>query len=98
MENKFHAPLVPTIIGYADARDMIVAYVPGTTSIFERDGKLYGLFSECNTLALFYNLDMFNAAGVAPLSADAPVSWWMIADMAKKLTKHDSAGKVTQIG
>ena len=98
MDNKFLAPLDPTIFGYASARDMIDAYVPGTTSIFERDGNLYGLFSEYNTLALFYNLDMFNAAGVAPLSADTPVSWRMIADMAKKLTKRDSAGKLTQIG
>src|SRR5439155_221164 len=69
-DNKFVAPLDPTVFGYASTKEMIDAYVPGTTSIFERDGKLYGLFSEYNTLALFYNLDMFKAAGVAPLPAD----------------------------
>src|SRR5207249_1411240 len=97
-DNKFVAPLDPTVFGYASTKEMIDAYVPGTTSIFERDGKLYGLFSEYNTLALFYNLDMFKAAGVAPLPADKPVSWRMIADIAKKLTQRDSAGKLTQIG
>jgi len=97
-DNKFVAPLDPTVFGYASTKEMIDAYVPGTTSIFERDGKLYGLFSEYNTLALFYNLDMFKAAGVASLPADKPVSWRMIADIAKKLTQRDSAGKLTQIG
>jgi ABC-type glycerol-3-phosphate transport system substrate-binding protein len=98
MENKFLAPLDPAVFGYGSTREMIDAYMPGTTSIFERDGKLFGLFSEYNTLALFYNLDLFKAAGVAPLPADKPVSWNQIAEIAQKLTKRDAAGKLTQIG
>src|SRR5207247_10580398 len=89
-DDKFVAPLDPTVVGYASTKEMIDAYVPGTTSIFERAGELYGVFSEYTMLALCYNADMFNAAGVAPLSADKPVSCRVIADIATKFTQRDS--------
>lgn len=98
LDNKFLAPFDPTIFGYANDQEMIDAYVPGTMDIFVRDGKVYGLFSESNTLALFYNLDMFEQAGVPPLPADKPVSWKQIEDIGTKLRKTDASGAPTQIG
>lgn len=62
IDNKFLAPFDPRIFGYTSDQEMIDAYLPGTMAIFVRDGKVYGLFSEHNTLALFYNLDDLNGA------------------------------------
>jgi len=98
-EADFLAPLDPEIFGYADSQEMIDAYAPGTMSIFIHDGQVYGLFSEYNTLALFYNLDMFEAAGIEPLPADKPVSWDEIAEISKKLYAEDpDTGAITSMG
>jgi ABC-type glycerol-3-phosphate transport system substrate-binding protein len=98
LDNNYAAPLDPKIFGYASSTEMIDAYVPGTTDIFVRNGNLYGLFSESNTLALFYNLDMFDAAGIAPLPSDRPVSWSQIEEIGSKLRLTDDSGAPTQIG
>ena len=95
----FLVPLDPAIFGYASDQEMIDAYMPGTLDVFVRDGKVYGLFSEYNTLALFYNLDLFEAAGIDPLPADKPVSWEQIGEISQQLRKTDpSSGAVTQMG
>ena len=93
MDNKFLAPLDPKIFGYDDEKDLIGSYPPGTMDIYVRDGKVYGLFSEYNTLALFYNLDMFEKAGIPPLPEDKPVSWDEIAKISEKLYQTDPSTK-----
>ncbi|MFB0547131.1 MAG: extracellular solute-binding protein [Anaerolineae bacterium] len=99
MDNGFLAPLDPTIFGYESDEEFINAYMPGTMSIFVRDGKIYGLFSEYNTLGLFYNLDMFEEAGIELLPTDRPVSWDYIGEISQKLRKSDpDTGALTQIG
>ncbi|HWP46339.1 MAG TPA: extracellular solute-binding protein [Candidatus Limnocylindrales bacterium] len=98
IDNKFLAPFDPKIFGYTSDQEMIEAYLPGTMDIFIRDGKVYGLFSEYNTLALFYNLDMFDKEGIPPLPTDKPVSWKQIEEIGAKLRKTDPSGKLTQIG
>ncbi len=90
MENNFMAPLDPAVFGYASAQEMIDAYPPGAMDIYVKDGKVYGMFSEFNTLALFYNLDMFEAAGIPPLPEDKPVSWDYIAEISQKMYKEDA--------
>jgi len=90
LENKFMAPLDPAIFGYGSAQELIDAFPKGTMDIYVQDGKVYGLFSEYNTLALFYNLDMFEAAGISPLPEDKPVSWQEIANISQKLYKTDA--------
>jgi multiple sugar transport system substrate-binding protein len=95
----FLAPLDPTIFGYDSEQDLIDSHAPDTLDTFVRDGKIYGLFSEYNTLALFYNLDLFEEAGIDPLPADKPVSWEKIGEISQQLRKTDPAsGAVTQMG
>lgn len=89
LDNQFLAPLDPAVFGYASHQEMIDSYLPGSLSVFTRDGQLYGLFSEHNTLALYYNLDMFEKAGIAPLPTDKPVSWDELGKIAAQLYKAD---------
>jgi multiple sugar transport system substrate-binding protein len=56
---------------------------------FMKDGKIYGLPKDYNTLALFYNKDMFEEAGV-----DVPTTWEELEEAAKKLTKDGVKGIV----
>lgn len=99
IENKFVAPLDPTILGYSSVDDLVGDYPPGSMAVFVRDGKVYGMFSELDTLALFYNLDMFEKAGIKPLPADKPVSWDEIGQIGEKLRQTDSAsGALKAVG
>jgi ABC-type glycerol-3-phosphate transport system substrate-binding protein len=92
------APLDPTIFGYDSVDDVVSDYPPGSLSVFMRDGSLYAMFSELNTLALFYNLDMFEQAGIEPLPADRPASWQQIGEISQQLRQTDASGVVTSMG
>jgi ABC-type glycerol-3-phosphate transport system substrate-binding protein len=93
------APIDPTAFGYESVDDLVSDYPPGSLSVFmDEGGNLYGLFSELNTLALFYNLDMFEEAGIEPLSADTPASWEQIGEISQQLRQTDDSGALTQIG
>ncbi|MFN8631148.1 MAG: sugar ABC transporter substrate-binding protein [Chloroflexota bacterium] len=59
------------------------------------DGQQYGLPRDLNTIALFYNKAMFDAAGIA--YPDASWDWAKLADVAKQLTKT-SGGVTSQWG
>ena len=98
-EADFLAPLDPAVFGYGSDQEMIDAYAPGTLDVFVRDGKIYGLFSEYNTLALFYNLDMFEEAGIEPLPEDKPVSWEKIGEISQQLYHTDAdTGAIDRMG
>lgn len=90
-------PIDPTVFGYASDKELIDSYQPGATKAVERDGKLVGLFSEFNTLNLFYNTDVFAQAGIPPLPADKPVSWEQLGEIGKKL-RVENNGKVERTG
>jgi len=57
---------------------------PGPLSTITWDGKIYGLPRGSNTLALYYNADMFKAAGLDP--DKPPQTWQELYETAKKLT------------
>jgi multiple sugar transport system substrate-binding protein len=59
------------------------------------DGHLYGLPRDLNTIALFYNKTMFDAAGIA--YPDASWDWAKLVEVATKLTKT-SGGTTSQWG
>jgi multiple sugar transport system substrate-binding protein len=66
------------------------AIMPNLTNAFTRDGKLMGVPKDFNTLAVHYNIDIFNDAGVDVPDADD--TW---DDFAAKLTAvHDKLGDV----
>ncbi|MFC7615685.1 ABC transporter substrate-binding protein [Actinokineospora soli] len=96
-KNGFLEPIDPAAFGYASHQEFIDAYQPGATKAIERDGKLIGLFSEFNTLNLFYNTDVFASAGIPPLPEDKPVSWDRIGEISEKLRVQDG-DRVDRIG
>ena len=60
----------------------------------KRDGQYMALPTAVRSLALFYNKRLFDEAGIdAP-----PTNLDELVDMAKKLTKRDGAGNLTQVG
>ncbi|MEA1926347.1 MAG: extracellular solute-binding protein [Patescibacteria group bacterium] len=54
--------------------------------------KVYAMPLYCDTLALYYNKDMFNQAGIAY----PPKTWDEVKDHTKKLTRIDNFGNITQ--
>src|SRR4051812_39068257 len=64
---------------------------------FTIDGKQLGLPRDLNVIALFYNKDLFDKAGVA--YPDDSWDWQKLVDVAKQLTKDtNSDGKTDQWG
>jgi len=97
LENGWIAPLDPTIFGYDDNEDFISAYSPGTLSVLEQEGQMMGLFSEFNTLALFYNQDLIDEID-AEIPADRPLSWDEVAQISSDLRIESDAGVLERIG
>lgn len=62
-------------------------YAPGPVSAATYEGKLYGLQPGANTLAIFYNKDVLEKAGVEP-----PTTWDELKATAKKLTVDKQYG------
>lgn len=98
IESGLIAPLDPTIFGYESAEDMIADYPPNAMNAFTRDGNVYAMFNELTTMCLFYNKDMFDAAGIEHLPEDKPVSWEQIGEIGQQLRKTDDSGALAQIG
>jgi len=66
-------------------------FIPALIDAFTFDGKVYGIPKDFNTLGLFYNKDLFTAAGV-----DEPTDDWTWDDLkaaAKKLTDTSNKDK-----
>ncbi|MEN8239358.1 MAG: extracellular solute-binding protein [Actinomycetota bacterium] len=97
LENGWIAPLDPTIFGYEDNAEFIDAYQPGTLSVLEQDGQMMGVFSEFNTLALFYNKDLIDEVG-AEIPADQPLSWDDIGQISSDLRIETDAGVIERVG
>ena len=56
--------------------------------------QVYGLPLSVDTLALFYNKELLNAAGIA----EAATNWQAFQSHVKKLTKQDASGNITTAG
>ncbi|OXT09367.1 ABC transporter substrate-binding protein [Thermoanaerobacterium thermosaccharolyticum] len=65
-------------------------FEPSLLKAFEWNGKIYGLPKDVNTLALFYNKDLFNKAGIT----EPPKTWDELRSDAAKLTKDGVKGIV----
>jgi multiple sugar transport system substrate-binding protein len=76
--------------------DMLNGVYPQTLEAYKTSDGMFGLPRDFQTIALFYNKDMFDEAGV-----DYPTAEWTYDDLrsaAKALTKVGPDGKVTQFG
>ncbi|MCC6934531.1 MAG: extracellular solute-binding protein [Candidatus Yanofskybacteria bacterium] len=58
------------------------------------NGKIYGLPLYVDTLALYYNKDMFSSAGIA----QPPRTWNDFMDDVKKITQYDANRNITRLG
>ncbi len=59
-------------------------------------GKTWGIPFQRSTVVLYYNKELFKAAGLDPNKP--PATWAEMADAARKLTVKDASGNVTQYG
>lgn len=77
---------------FLDVTDMIAKsdviktenYFPGPLKSVMWDGKYFGVPKATNTIALYYNKDLFKAAGLD--AAKPPQTWDELVDAARKLT------------
>ncbi len=78
-----------------DGYDLTQLADQGVKDFTTADGGQFGLPRDLNTIALYYNKAMFDAAGIA--YPDDTWDWAKLVDTAKQLTKTDGA-KTTQWG
>jgi len=63
------------------------AFIDTLNAVFTKDGHVYGIAKDFNTLAVFYNEDLFDAAGVEYPSADD--DWSTFADKLSRVAAVD---------
>lgn len=74
----------------------ISGYHPDMLRIFMLDGTLYGFPRDNDTTVLYYNMDLFDEAGVA--YPDDTWSWAELREAAAALTVTDAQGRTLQYG
>jgi len=74
--------------------DLLADFIPGTVEMATRDGAIYGFPFYSSSGAMFYNVDMFQSAGVAP--PDRNWTWEEFADLAARLTRRGGDG-ITEV-
>lgn len=96
VDNPDHA-LFASRGAFLDVTDMVAAsdkvvadnYFAGPLNSVSWDGRLFGVPKATNTIALYYNADMFTAAGLDPNSP--PETWAELVDAARALNDPDNA-------
>src|SRR5690349_9769428 len=79
-----------------DGEAWIKSFYPAFMANSQTGGKVWGIPFQRSTIVLYWNKELFREAGLDP---DKPPQDWneMLAD-ARKLTKRDASGNVTQWG
>ena len=89
-ENKTY-PAPTTLMSEQDVRNNFPDVV---SSDFIDGGKVYSVPLSVDSLEMYYNADMFNAAGISY----PPRTWQEFQDDVKKLTAVDSSGNIVRSG
>lgn len=77
------------------SEDYASTFYPTATKDFTaKDGKIYAIPLEIDGLMVLYNKQLLKDAGVSAV----PKDWDSFIELAQKLTKRNSAGKITQAG
>jgi len=84
------SPMPPLVMNGAEFEE---AFYPVATSDLKIGASIYGVPLEIDTLALFYNEDLFRAAGKTP-----PTNWDQLRRLASELTVRDSGGRIQIAG
>ena len=87
---------IDNFIKTAEDKAWLSSFYPAFMENAQVDGKTFAIPFQRSTPVLYYNKDAFKAAGLDP--AKGPSNWAEMREMAKKLTKKDAAGAVTQWG
>jgi multiple sugar transport system substrate-binding protein len=85
---KTRSVLPITETGPGDSKINTSKFAPGTVKEFTYDGKLYGVPANFATLSLYYNKELFEAAGIA----NPPKTVAELAQDAKTLTTNGNYG------
>jgi sn-glycerol 3-phosphate transport system substrate-binding protein len=80
----------------ADDKAWLASFYKGFMLNSQSGGKTWGIPFQRSTVVLYYNKELFKAAGLDPNKP--PATWPEMLDYAKKLTVKDASGKVTQWG
>ncbi len=89
----FHDKMLPApadMIGEKLYRDTFPDVA--TTDFIREEGAIYAAPLSIDSLALYYNKDIFNANGIAR----APVTWEEVEQLVPRLTQMDALGNITQ--
>jgi sn-glycerol 3-phosphate transport system substrate-binding protein len=79
-----------------EGKAWFASFYPGFMANSQTGGKTWGIPFQRSTVVLYWNKDAFKEAGLDP--EKAPATWDEMRDFAKKLTKKDANGNVTQWG
>jgi sn-glycerol 3-phosphate transport system substrate-binding protein len=80
----------------ADEQTWMKSFFPGFMQNSQTGGKVWGIPFQRSTIVLYWNKEAFKEAGLDPNRA--PASWNEMVEYARKLTKRDGSGNVSQWG
>jgi len=84
------------VVSTNEEREWLNSFYPALMENGKADGKTWGVPFQRSTIVMYYNKDMFRAAGLDPEMP--PTSWEEFISMGKKLTTKDDSGTVQQWG
>lgn len=90
-ENKT-APAPQGVISEKEYRDALVDVA--AADFLNKDNQIYGIPVSVDSLALYYNKDMFNAVGIS----SAPETWEEVVAAVQRLTQLDQFGNIIRSG
>lgn len=85
--------LLPIPTDVIDRSTFEKSFYPTQASDLIKNGAIYGIPLEIDTLALYINKDLFQAAGLTP-----PATWQDLRSSARLLTVKDETGKIKTAG
>ncbi len=87
---------IDSLASSAEDKKWIDGFYKGFMENSQTEGKTWGIPFQRSTIVMYYNKTLFKEAGLNP--EKAPANWNEMVEAAKKLTKRDAAGNVSQWG
>ena len=84
------------VVSTEEEKDWLNSFYPALMENGKVDGKTYGVPFQRSTIVMYYNKDMFRAAGLDP--EKPPTTWQEVAEMGAALTVKNADGNVDQWG
>ncbi len=87
---------IDSLASSAEDKKWIDGFYKGFMENSQTEGKTWGIPFQRSTIVMYYNKALFKEAGLNP--DKAPATWNEMVEAARKLTKRDAAGNVSQWG